>query len=139
MTPTPFGKLPDGRAVTLFTLTGPKGLVVEVLDYGATIVAVRTPDRSGRLGDVAPGFTKLEDYLTKSPYFGCTIGRVGNRIAHGKFILNGKTYQLATNNVPGGVPCSLHGGDSFGWRAEGRRRARRPARSLWDRISSIFR
>jgi aldose 1-epimerase len=117
----PFGKLPDGRAVTLYTLTGPQGLVVEVMDYGATIVALRTPDRAGRMGDVAPGFTTLDNYLTKSPYFGCTIGRVGNRIAHGRFTLDGKTYTLATNNSPGGVPCSLHGGnagfDKVLWRA----------------------
>ena len=111
VTQKPFGKLPDGRPVTLFTLTGPTGLVVEVLDYGATIVAIRTPDRSGRAGDVAAGFSKLDDYLTKSPYFGCTIGRVGNRIAHGRFTLDGKTYQLATNNTPAGIPCSLHGGN----------------------------
>lgn len=121
VTQRPFGKLPDGRAVTLFTLTGPQGLVVEVLDYGATIVAIRTPDRAGRAGDVAPGFTTLEDYLTKSPYFGCTIGRFGNRIAHGRFTLDGRTYQLATNNSPGDIPCSLHGGnkgfDKVLWRA----------------------
>lgn len=118
----PFGKLPDGRTVTLFTLTGPQGLVVEITNYGATLVAIRTPDRAGRMGDVVPGFTMFAEYLNNAPYFGSTIGRYGNRIAGARFTLDGKTYALAANNSPGGLPCSLHGGnigfDKVLWRAE---------------------
>lgn len=118
----PFGSLPDGRAVTLYTLKGPRGFAVEVMNYGATIVSIQTPDRTDKLGDVALGFATLKDYLEKSPYFGCIVGRVANRIANARFTLNGKTYVLAANNSPGGVPCSLHGGnvgfDKVLWRAE---------------------
>jgi aldose 1-epimerase len=118
----PFGHLPDGRPVMLYTLTGPHGLVVEIMDYGATIVSLRTPDRNGKLNNLVLGFPTLRDYLDKSPYFGSTLGRVANRIAHARFTLDGKTYRLAANNAPGGVPCSLHGGsvgfDKVLWSAE---------------------
>jgi aldose 1-epimerase len=118
----PFGHLPDGRPVTLYTLKGPHGLVVEIMDYGATIVSLRTPDRSGKLDNVVLGFSTLRDYLDHSPYFGSTLGRVANRIARARFDLDGKTYRLAANNAPGGVPCSLHGGsvgfDKVLWSAE---------------------
>jgi aldose 1-epimerase len=122
VTQKPFGTLPDGRTVTLYTLTGPQGLVVEIMDYGATIVALRTPDRAGRVADVAPGFRTFAEYLNNGPYFGVTVGRVGNRIAGARFTLDGKTYALAANNSPGGLPCSLHGGtqgfDKKLWRAQ---------------------
>jgi aldose 1-epimerase len=106
-----FGNLPDGRPVTLYTLTGPHGLVAQIMDYGATVVSIRTPDRTGKVADVVLGFSKLDDYIRKSAYFGAVVGRVGNRIAHARFTLDGKTYTLAANNSPGGLPCSLHGGN----------------------------
>lgn len=118
----PFGQLADGRAVTLYTLTGPKGLVVEVMDYGATIVSVLTPDRAGKVADVTLGFSNFKDYAEKSPYFGSVVGRVANRIADARFSLDGKTYILAANNSPGDLPCTLHGGnkgfDKVIWHAE---------------------
>lgn len=118
----PFGKLPDGRSVTLYTLTGPRGLVVDVMDYGASIVRILTPDRTGKVGDVTLGFSKFGDYAEKSPFFGAIVGRVANRIAGARFTLDGKNYLLAANNSPGGMPCSLHGGnkgfDKVLWRAE---------------------
>ena len=130
----PFGKLPDSRPVTLFTLTGPRGLVVEIMDYGATIVGIRTPDRTGKLDDVVLGFSNLRDYLEHAAYFGSTVGRVANRIAHARFTLDGKTYVLAANNSPGGVPCSLHGGnvgfDKVMWTAEPCEISGRPALRL---------
>lgn len=117
-----FGELPDGRPVTLYTLSRPHGLVVEVMDYGATIVSVRTADRKGQVADVALGFSTLAEYVEKSPFFGAVVGRVANRIANARFTLDGKTYTLAANNTPGGVPCSLHGGnvgfDKVLWKAE---------------------
>ena len=118
----PFGKLADGRPVMLYTLTGPKGLVVEIMDYGASIVRILTPDRTGKVGDVALGFSDFGDYEKKSPFFGSVVGRVANRIANARFALDSKTYTLAANNSPGGVPCALHGGkigfDKVIWQAE---------------------
>ena len=118
----PFGKLPDGRAVTCYTLTGPQGLIVEIMDYGAAIVRIRTPDRAGKSADVALGFSDFGDYVKASAFFGAVVGRVANRIADARFTLDGKRYQLAANNSPGGIPCALHGGntgfDKVLWRAE---------------------
>jgi len=118
----PFGKLADGRPVTLYTLTGSHGLVVQVMDYGASIVSIRTPDRTGKVADVALGFSNFKGYLEKPAFFGAVVGRVANRIANARFTLDGKTYALAANNSPGGMPCSLHGGnvgfDKVVWQAE---------------------
>jgi aldose 1-epimerase len=92
------------------------------------------PDRSGRSGDVALGFNTLADYQKKSPYFGLIIGLVGNRISQGRFSLDGKTYTLATNNDPAGIPCQLHGGlkgfDKVLWTAESAERDGLPALRL---------
>lgn len=90
----------------LFTLTNKHGLIARVMDYGATLVSLETPDRQGNCAEVTLGFDRFEDYLSKSPYFGCTVGRVGNRIGAGKFNLEGKAYQLALNDGPN----NLHGG-----------------------------
>lgn len=116
----PFGQLPDGRAVTRYTLAGADGFAVELIDYGASIVTIRTPDRAGRVADVALGFPDLRGYLESPAFFGAVVGRVANRIAGARFTLDGKTYALAANNSPGDVPCSLHGGvvgfDKVLWR-----------------------
>ncbi len=105
-----WGKMPDGREVALFTLTNAKGLRARVTEYGATLVSMETPDRHGKTADVTHGYDTLDGWLTNTSYFGATVGRFANRIAHGKFTLDGKEYQLATNNSPGGIPCHLHGG-----------------------------
>ncbi|MDR1816698.1 MAG: galactose mutarotase [Puniceicoccales bacterium] len=115
VTSEPWGKLPDGRQITLYTLDNGKGLRVKVADYGALLVSIETPDRTGKLADIALGYAKLADYFddagTKSgTYFGAVVGRVANRIAHGRFTLNGVTHDLFKNNDPAGIPCSLHGG-----------------------------
>jgi len=127
----PFGKLADGREVTLFSLNGQHGLRVEVMDYGASIVRLLTPDRTGKVADVTLGFSNFADYAKKSPFFGSVVGRVANRIAGARFTLEGKTYTLAANNSPGGIPCSLHGGnlgfDKVLWQAEVCEIAGRPA------------
>ncbi len=106
-----YGTLPDGREVKLFTLTNKNGVTAKVMEYGAILVSLEAPDANGKIEDVTHGFDTLDEWVAKNdPYFGTTVGRYGNRIAHGKFILDGKTYQLATNNDPGGIPCALHGG-----------------------------
>ena len=118
----PFGKTKDGQLVHQYTLTGAGGVVMDVIDYGGKIVRLYTPDRTGKTIDITAGFNTVAGYETYDPYFGSLIGRFGNRIANGKFTLDGKTYTLPTNNEPGGIPCSLHGGkkgfDSVVWQAE---------------------
>jgi aldose 1-epimerase len=104
---SPFGKLSDGREVTLFTLRNASGMTVKMIDYGAIIVAVEPIDSDGERENVALGFDNLDGYLQRHPYFGATVGRYANRIAGGKFTLDGKEYTLATNNGAN----HLHGGE----------------------------
>jgi aldose 1-epimerase len=122
VTSASFGKLPDGRETTLYSLTNTNGIKADITNYGAIIVRLFVPDRQGRLDDVVLGYNRVEDYVKASPYFGAIVGRYGNRIAHGKFTLDGRTHTLATNNAPGDIPCHLHGGkvgfDKVLWTAE---------------------
>lgn len=103
----PFGALPDGRAVSLYTLTSAGAIEVRVIDYGGIILSLRVPDRRGDLADITLGYDDLDGYMRATPYFGAIIGRYGNRIAGGAFTLDGTTYELARNNGPN----HLHGGD----------------------------
>ena len=103
----PFGNTTDGKAVTLFQLTNDAGNVVELIDYGAIVVSIQVPDKNGKKTNVTAGFSNIDGYLQRHPYFGATVGRFCNRIAKGKFTLEGKTYSLATNNGPN----HLHGGE----------------------------
>ncbi len=105
-----FGKMPDGTEIKIFTLTNKNGLKAKVTEYGAILVSMEIPDKDGNIADVTHGYDSLEGWLTNTSYFGSTVGRFGNRIKDGKFALDGKEYQLATNNEPGGIPCHLHGG-----------------------------
>ena len=107
VTSEPFGTTPEGEAVRLYTVTNANGLVMKVTNYGGIITELHVPDRDGQLEDVVLGFDSLEPYFEDSPYFGALIGRYGNRIAGGKFSLDGETYTLPTNNGPN----TLHGGD----------------------------
>ncbi len=113
-----YGTMPDGRAVDLYTLTNADGLVCKVINYGGIITELHVPDRTGKLGDVVLGFNNLAQYVARNPFFGCVVGRVANRIANGRFILDGKTYSLPINKAPN---C-LHGGpkgfDKAVWKAE---------------------
>jgi len=112
-----FGTMPDGRQVDRYTLSNGRGMRIRVLTYGGIIQTIEVPDRRGHNGNVALGFDNLTDYVERSPYFGCITGRYANRIAQGRFTLDGVTYQLAQNN---GVN-HLHGGnvgfDKRIWRA----------------------
>ena len=101
----PFGQTPDG-ARSIYTLTNDHGLEVNITNYGGIIFSLITPDRNDQPGDIILGFDRLAQYLAKSPHFGCLVGRYANRIANGKFTLNGVEYTLAQNNGPN----SLHGG-----------------------------
>ena len=101
-----FGKLPDGRAVASITLSNAKGVSATIIAYGASLQSVVLPDRHGKRADVALGYAKIDDYLSKPQYFGGTVGRFANRIAAGRFTLDGRDYRTPVNN---GVN-SLHGG-----------------------------
>ena len=102
----PFGRTADGAPITLRTIEN-GSLKVSVMDFGATVTSVLTPDRAGVPGEVTLGFDDAAPYVEgRSPYFGCVPGRVANRIANGMFTLGGKDYPLATNNGPN----HLHGG-----------------------------
>ena len=101
-----FGNAPDGTPVDLFTLRNRRGAEAKISNYGGIVVSLLVPDRNGQLGDVVLGYDNLAGYIKESPYFGSLIGRYGNRIAKGKFTLNGKEYTLAANDGPN----HLHGG-----------------------------
>jgi aldose 1-epimerase len=115
---SPFGKTSDGEKVDLYTLTNATGLVVKITNYGGTVTELWTPDRNGKLGDIVLGFDNIKDYEEKSPYFGCLVGRYGNRIANGKFSLDDKEYTLATNNDENHLHGGLIGFDKVVWDAE---------------------
>jgi len=114
----PYGATGGGGYADLFTLTNNQGISVALTNYGGIITTLHTPDRDGKTGDIVLGFDKLEEYIEHSPFFGCLVGRFGNRIANGKFTLKGKAYELAQNNGQN----HLHGGkvgfDKVLWAAE---------------------
>jgi aldose 1-epimerase len=112
-----FGKTPDGTPVELYVLKNGQ-LSVKIMTYGATITAIDAPDKNGKFDDVVLGFDSLEGYLGKHPYFGATVGRVANRIAKGKFTLNGQEYTLARNDGPNTLHGGLKGFDKVVWKAE---------------------
>jgi aldose 1-epimerase len=119
LTRAPFGALPDGRAVEQFTLRNANGVEVRAIPYGAILTAVRVPDRAGRVDDVTFGFDDLQGWATRNTeYFGAVVGRYGNRIARGRFTLDGQTYTLAVNNGPNHLHGGLRGFDKRLWTAE---------------------
>ena len=114
----PFGKTAQGEPVILYVLTNRLGMEAAFMNYGATLVRLRTPDRDGRMDDIVLGFDAFAPYPSQSPYFGATVGRYANRIAHARFILDGQSYPLSANDHGN----SLHGGtagfDKRLWNAE---------------------
>ena len=112
-----FGVTPEGTPVDLYALSNGR-MTVKVITYGAIVTEIHVPDRRGGLADVVLGFDNLDDYQARNPHFGAMTGRFANRIAGGKFALDGKEYTLAVNNGPN----SLHGGrkgfDKYVWKAE---------------------
>ncbi|MCO6458809.1 MAG: galactose mutarotase [Pirellulaceae bacterium] len=117
----PFGRTApgdDGQAVHRFTCVNSQGLRMQLIDYGAIVTSLMVPDRVGRLANVTLGFPTVDGYLARHPYFGATVGRYCNRIAGGKFSLDGKQYTLATNNGPNHLHGGLVGLDKVIWQAE---------------------
>jgi aldose 1-epimerase len=113
----PFGHMADGTPVEIFTLSSRAGMEVRTMPYGAAIVSIRVPDRNGAADDVVLGFDTLDDYVTKNRFFGVVAGRYGNRIAKGRFTLDGKTYALATNNGVNHLHGGVKGFDKVVWSA----------------------
>ncbi len=101
-----FGDTPEGETIECYTLRNAQGVEADISTYGGTLVALRVPDQNGTIADVLLGFETLQPYLGAHPFFGVVVGRYANRIAGGRFELNGITYQLARNNGPN----HLHGG-----------------------------
>ncbi len=112
-----FGKTAEGTPVELYVLKN-GGLTAKVMTYGAIITEIDAPDRQGKSADVTLGFDDLGGYLAGHPYFGATVGRVANRIARGKFTLDGKDYTLAVNNGPNALHGGKKGFDKVVWTAE---------------------
>ena len=115
----PFGRMPDGTAVDVFTLTNDHGVEIRAINYGCIIASIRVPDRHARVYDIVLGHETLEGYLTRSRFFGAVVGRYANRIAKGRFTLDGKTIDLATNNGPNHLHGGIRGFDKVVWTAEG--------------------
>jgi aldose 1-epimerase len=101
-----YGTTPKGEKVDQYTLTNQKGMEVKIITFGGIISSIKVPNKEGISEEVAIGFNSLDQYMKDNPYFGALIGRFGNRIAKGKFTLDGKEYALAINNSPN----ALHGG-----------------------------
>ena len=113
-----FGTTPDGTTVDIYTLTNANGLEAQITNYAGIVVSLKVPDRNGKLKDVVLGYDNLEGYLKETPYFGAIIGRYGNRIAKGKFSLNGVEYTLAQNNGENHLHGGIKGFDKVVWQAK---------------------
>ncbi|MCK2218811.1 galactose mutarotase [Actinomadura sp. ATCC 31491] len=112
-----FGTLSDGTKVDVYTLRNARGMRVRILTYGGIIQSIEVPDAAGRYANVTLGFDNLSDYVKKSPYFGAIVGRYANRIAKGRFTLDGRTYRLATNDGPNHLHGGVKGFDKRVWAA----------------------
>ena len=113
-----FGKIQDGQSVDLYTLTNRYGMSVAISNFGGTLVSLKVPDRDGKLGDVVLGYDNPADYENGKAHFGGTIGRYANRIAHGKFTLDGVVYTLPLNNGENTLHGGIRGFDKHVWTAK---------------------
>jgi aldose 1-epimerase len=114
----PYGATGGGNYADLYTLSNIQGITLSLTNYGGIITTLHTPDRKGQSGDIVLGYEKLEEYLARNPFFGCLVGRFGNRIAGGKFTLKGKEYTLAQNNGQNHLHGGTVGFDKVLWAAE---------------------
>jgi aldose 1-epimerase len=107
----------DNQPVDLYTLTNENGVVAKITNYGGIITSLSVPDKNGKMEDIVLGYDSLSGYLKSTPYFGAIIGRYGNRIAKGKFTLDGKAYKLDTNNIGNHLHGGIKGFDKVVWTA----------------------
>ena len=126
-----FGKTPDGADVKIYTLSNTKGMTAKIMEYGAILTELWVPDRNGKPGNVVLGFDNLDQYVKGHPFFGAIAGRVANRIAKGKFMLDAREYTLAVNNGPNHLHGGLKGFDKKVWKS-------RPLRGLSHEVSVEF-
>jgi aldose 1-epimerase len=115
MKKTAFGKMPDGQAIDLYTLTNRNGMKVTITNYGGRVVSLLVPDRAGKVADVVLGFDDLSGYLEQNPYFGALVGRYANRIANGEFALDGVEYHVPKNDGPNALHGGIRGFDKKVW------------------------
>jgi len=113
-----FGKKPDGTSIYLYTLTNRNGMRAQITNFGAIVVSLSVPDKDRNMGDVVLGYENLTDYVKDKSYFGAIVGRYGNRIARGKFTLNGVNYMLAINDGENHLHGGIRGFDKVVWNAE---------------------
>jgi aldose 1-epimerase len=118
VTKTPFGTLEDGGKVSLYTLTSPLGAEARIINYGAIVVSLKVPDRAGKPRDVVLGYDDLAGYVNDKAFLGAIVGRYGNRIAAGKFTLDGKSYQLDPNDGANHLHGGTHGFYKKLWKAK---------------------
>jgi aldose 1-epimerase len=111
-----FGKMPDGQSVDMYTLRNSQGAEATIITYGGIVQSLKMPDRNGKFDDVVLGYDHLDGYVTNNPYFGCLVGRYGNRIGDAKFTLDGKTYTLAANNGDNHLHGGIKGFDKVLWK-----------------------
>jgi len=112
-----FGKTADGQGVDIYTLTNANGVEARITNYGGIVVSLKTPDRNGKMDDIVLGFDSLDEYLKGHPFFGALAGRYANRIAKGRFTLNGVEYKLAVNNGENHLHGGIKGFDKVVWKA----------------------
>ena len=117
----PFGTTPDGAEITLFTLSNDRNLEVSIINFGGAITSIKVPDRNGVTADVVLSYDTLDEYVRNPRFFGGLIGRHANRIANGKFSLNGVAHQLVQNNGANHLHGGNKGYDKRVWSVEGRR------------------
>lgn len=122
-----FGKTPDGESVDIYTLKNRNGMEARITNYGAIVVSLTAPDRDGKFADVVLGFNDLDSYLKPNPFFGAIVGRYGNRIAKGRFKLNGVEYKLAVNNGENHLHGGNKGFDKVVWQGKSQRSTLGPA------------
>ncbi len=113
-----FGQAPDGTPVALYTLTNANGLVAQISNYGGIVVSLTAPDRDGKFEDVVLGFDNVDGYVNHNLYFGAIVGRYANRIAAGRFTLDGVEYKLAQNDGDNHLHGGIRGFDKVVWEAE---------------------
>ena len=118
ITNSQFGLMPDGERIEIFSLANDQAMEVRIINYGGIITSIKVPDRDGKIDDVVLGHDSLEGYLNRSRYFGALIGRFANRIARGRFTLNGTGFQLAINNGHNHLHGGLRGFDKIVWEAQ---------------------
>ena len=130
ITESSFGEVKEGQSVKLYSLVNENGLSAQITNYGGIVTSLQVPDKNGNFTDVVAGYNSVDKYIEASPYFGCLVGRYGNRIANGKFSIDGQDYTLATNNGKNSLHGGLQGFDKVVWEAQAKNTPNGPSLEL---------